>query len=67
MKRFRLELFTDKKGFARLRLVSRNGKIIMSSEAYSKPDKAKKTMKALWLATVGNGIKVELSDKELAK
>lgn len=60
-------MFTDKKGHARIRLVSRNGRIIMSSESYSKPDKAKKTMKALWLAMIGNSVKVELSDKELAE
>jgi uncharacterized protein YegP (UPF0339 family) len=66
-KKFTLEIFEDKDGKSRIHLSSLNGRIIMSSEAYSKPDKAKKTMKSVWLAMIGNQVEVKLSSKELAK
>lgn len=66
-KPFTLEIFEDKNGKARIHLSSRNGNIIMSSEAYSKPDKAEKTLKSLALAIIGDNIAVKILPKKLAK
>lgn len=43
----RLQIFKDKNGKARLRLVGRNGEIIMSGEAYSSRAMATKTAMAI--------------------
>jgi uncharacterized protein YegP (UPF0339 family) len=43
----RIELFKDKNKECRIRLVAKNNKIIMTSEAYSSKAKAKKTIKSI--------------------
>jgi len=43
----KLELFLDRQKKARIRLRARNGRILMSSEAYSSKSKAMKTAIAI--------------------
>jgi len=56
--RFYLEAFTDKAKQARFRMKAKNGKIILSSEAYSSPAKANQTMHAVAMEL---GIPVKLA------
>ena len=46
MKSWKLEIFRDKQKKCRIRLRSGNGRIIMSSEAYSSHSKAVETVNA---------------------
>lgn len=43
----KLILFRGKEGYWRIRLKAANGRILMSSEAYSKKDKARKTAESI--------------------
>lgn len=44
----KLEIFLDSDRKARIRLRARNGKILMSSEAYSSKSKARKTAMVIY-------------------
>jgi len=59
----KFQIFKDRKGKARVRLVARNGRILMTSEAYSRKAKAVNMIRSVLHAFRTDDIKIEEVEK----